>query len=217
MKSFIKDVKEHLFDVIMLSTLLLLMIVGFIVIDETAQYEETQTTKYIIRYAQDDASIETSEKETVMAAEETTTQAVKYYEVALDTTVQNYIFAVCEDAHINPALIIAIIERESNYKSNAVGDNGNSLGLMQINTKWQASRIDKLGVADLFSPIENVRVGIDIIDELTHSSEDLCWILQAYNGGVEYANNNFKVGRYDTDYTSYVIERMQELDAERSK
>lgn len=215
MKNYIKDVKEHLFDVIMLSTLLLFMIFGFIVIDETAQYEETQTTKDIIRYAHDNASIETSEKETVMAAEETTTQAVKYYEVALDTTVQDYIFALCEDAHINPALIIAIIERESNYKSNAVGDNGASLGLMQINTRWQASRIDELGVTDLFIPIENVAVGIDILHELFEQSEDLTWVLMAYNGGTEYADNKIQNGIYETEYTHYVIERMQELDAER--
>lgn len=211
-----KNIKKHIAEISMFITMILLTVLTVIAYSSPA-YEKKETSEdyEIIRYKQDYADVETNEIETYMAAAEETTAKTKYYQVPLDTVLQDYIFTLCEREHINPAFIIAIIERESNYCSTAVGDNGNSLGFMQINTCWQSERMNKLGITDLFSPIQNVTIGIDIISELTKSSEDMCWILQAYNGGIEYANNNFRNQKYNTDYTDYVIERMQELDAER--
>ena len=50
---------------------------------------------------------------------------------------------------IDPFLIFAIAERESGLNPNAVGDNGASIGLMQIQPRWSRERMKRLEVADL--------------------------------------------------------------------
>ncbi len=106
-----------------------------------------------------------------------------------------------------------MIERESNYKADAIGDNGNSLGLMQIQPKWNAERMERLGCVDLLDPFQNVTVGIDVLAELIDKDTDLYWVLMAYNGGQAYATKNMKNETY-SDYAIYVTERATELEKE---
>ena len=136
------------------------------------------------------------------------------YDVPLDGILQEYIIKEALEHHINPALVFAIIERESNYDCEAVGDGGNSIGLMQINTYWQQDRMDKLGIADLFNPYENVKIGIDILSELISRYEDISLMLMAYNGGPGYADSMSAVGIYSTEYSEYVIKRMMKFDCD---
>lgn len=141
-------------------------------------------------------------------------EIVKYYDVPLDEDIQDYIIAKSTEHNINPALIFAIIERESNYDCKAIGDSGNSIGLMQINTYWQQERMDKLGIIDLFNPYDNVKIGIDILSELIGKYEDISLMLMAYNGGPGYADSMAAAGIYSTKYSDYVIKRMIELDCD---
>lgn len=211
-----KNIKKYIAEIGMFITMILLIVLTVIAYSSPAYKKKEASEDYeIIRYKQDYADVETNEIETHKAAEEETTAKTKYYQVPLDTVLQDYIFTLCEREHINPAFIIAIIERESNYCSTAVGDYGNSIGLMQINLRWQKGRCEQLGVYDLTDPRQNVTVGLDVLHELFEQSEDLTWVLMAYNGGPEYADNKIQNGIYETEYTHYVIERMQELDAER--
>lgn len=136
------------------------------------------------------------------------------YDVPLDGILQDYIIKEAMEHHINPALVFAIIELESNYDCNAIGDGGSSIGLMQINTYWQQERMDKLGIADLFNPYENVKIGIDILSELIGEYEDISLMLMAYNGGSGYADSKAAVGIYSTEYSDYVIKRMMKFDCD---
>lgn len=99
----------------------------------------------------------------------------------------------CFDWGLTPELVYAMIYTESRYKADAVGDSGNSLGLMQIQPRWHQKRMEKLGVTDLKDPIQNVRVGIDLLKEL----------LYRYDGSVEKTLVTYNQGHYKGTVTSY--------------
>ena len=144
----------------------------------------------------------------VLTVEEEPT--VMYYDVPLDDKLQDHIFAMCDIYSIDPALVLAVIENESNYRDWVVGDNGRSFGLMQIQPRWHWDRMDELGVTDLLDPYQNIIVGIDYLYDLFQQCEDVEWVLMAYNGGPSYANNMVNRGVVSA-YATDVLEGAREL------
>lgn len=134
-----------------------------------------------------------------------------YYSVPLDEDLQDHIFALCESRGIDPAIVIAMIGKESTYNKDAVGDSGNSQGLMQIQPRFHMARIEKLGVTNLFDPYQNVEVGIDLLDELYSKGKSIEWTLMAYNGGASYANEKMALGIV-SDYVNTVLANARTLD-----
>lgn len=131
-------------------------------------------------------------------------QTVSIYPVPLDTELQFFVVRLCEDHHIDPAIIFAMIDRESDFNADATGDGGNSLGLMQIQQKWHGERMQDLGCTDLLDPYQNVTVGIDYLAECLDKGNGVEWALMAYNGGATYANKMARNGRV-SDYASEVL------------
>lgn len=129
---------------------------------------------------------------------------VKLYDIPLSEDLQIYITRLCSEYHIDPELIYAMIARESTYNPNAMGDNGRSYGLMQIQLRYVRERMDKLGCTDLLDPYDNVTVGIDLIAEYIDKGYGLEWALMAYNGGEGYAYNMRSQG-YVSNYARSVI------------
>lgn len=111
-----------------------------------------------------------------------------YYDVPLDEDLQEHIITICDSYSIEPSIVFAMIDRESRFRADVIGDNGHSYGLMQIQKRWHKDRMAKLGVTDLLDPYQNVLVGIDYLAELFRMNEDVEWVLMAYNGGMSYAN-----------------------------
>lgn len=106
------------------------------------------------------------------------------YDVPLSAEVQRYIFNVCSYYNLEPSLVIAVIECESGYDEMAIGDGGESYGLMQVQPRWHMARMDRLGVTDLFNPYENISVGVDILAEcVAKYDDDIGAALTAYNSG----------------------------------
>lgn len=99
-----------------------------------------------------------------------------------ELSIKEYIKSECSKRNLDYRIIYSIIEQESKWNEDAIGDNGNSLGLMQIQPRWHKNRMDNLGVSDLLDPYQNVSVGIDIVDELV-SKYGLYGGLAAYNAG----------------------------------
>lgn len=118
-----------------------------------------------------------------------------YFDVALDTDLQDHIFELCENRGIDPAIVVSMIFRESGFNPEAVGDGGNSLGLMQIQPRWNGARMDEFGCYDLLDPYQNVTVGIDCFADYYDESGSIEWALMAYNGGPSYANNLWSSGQ----------------------
>lgn len=147
-------------------------------IDYSISQKETSATHIL-------EEIKTTEKATEIVTEE---PSILYFDVPLDESLQEHIFNLCEERGIDPAIVIAMIGKESNYHAYLIGDNGNSLGLMQIQPRWHRSRMEKLGCTDLLDPYQNVTVGIDLLGDLLSSGKSVEWALMAYNGGSAYAN-----------------------------
>ncbi len=152
---------------------------------------------------------ETPEESTVQIIEikneETVVPEVKYFDCPLSEEVQDYIFAECKRYGISPAVVIAIIEKESTFDRYAMGDNGRSFGLMQIQVKSHIDRMIDLDCTDIFDPIKNVTVGINYLAELQNRYGDITKALVAYNAGC-----------YNGTITSYaydVLARAERLGA----
>lgn len=112
-------------------------------------------------------------------------------DVPLDGDTQALLHAACEEAGITYELALAVIRQETEFR-NVIGDNGDSIGYMQIQPRWHEERMERLGVTDLTDPYSNFRVGCDFLAELL-SKYTLEEALTAYNSGKpgksEYATS----------------------------
>ena len=102
---------------------------------------------------------------------------------------KDYIEETAESYSISPKLVKAIIEVESGGDANAVGDNGNSLGLMQIQLRYHAQRL-KEGES-LLDPKVNVRVGCEILSEIMDKYGTLDEALTVYNAGHDTGDRSY--------------------------
>ena len=84
---------------------------------------------------------------------------------------------------VDPNIVKAIIKEESGGNPNAVGDGGESIGLMQIQPKHHQKRMEELGIVSLFDPQENVIVGCNILAELYDKYGNYEDALSVYNSG----------------------------------
>ena len=133
---------------------------------------------------------------------------IKPLNVALDAETQWAIFAACKYDPGLFSLVMAIAEHESEFQQDLQGDNGQSLGMMQINTRWHTGRMEALGVTDLTDPVQCAAVAIDYLQELENrygfeaESEAL---LMAYNMGPSGARKALNEGRTSTDYSREIM------------
>lgn len=121
-------------------------------------------------------------------------------DVPLDGETQALLRSACEEAGIAYELALAVIRQETDFR-NVVGDNGDSIGYMQIQPRWHRERMERLGVTDLTDSYSNFRVGCDFLAELLekYTMEDA---LTAYNSG--------KPGK--SEYATSVIGYMEEYN-----
>lgn len=96
---------------------------------------------------------------------------------------------------IAPKLLKAIAKVESGEQPNMVGDDGESVGLFQIQPKWHVQRL-KEGES-LLDPEVNTRIACEILTELMDKYGTLDEVLTAYNcghdtGSREYANRVYE-------------------------
>lgn len=87
-----------------------------------------------------------------------------YYreDVPLTYLEQDLLQSACEEAGVDYALALAVIERETGFR-NVMGDDGASAGYMQVQARWWSGLMDELGVTDLMDPYGNFRVGCTIL------------------------------------------------------
>ena len=135
---------------------------------------------------------------------------IHFYDVPLSEDLQMHLFMECDGHNIAPAIIIAMIERESDFDASDIGDNGNSFGLMQIQPKWHQATMDKLGCNDLLDPYQNITVGVAIVAQLKEKNPDLYWVLMAYNMGPGKATSRWEKWNF-SDYAIEVVERASEI------
>lgn len=91
---------------------------------------------------------------------------VPLLDVPLESETQWAIFEQCgQDTDLFCA-VMSIATVESGFDPQMVGDGGDSIGMMQINTRWHTGRMEALGVTDLTDPVQCAAVAIDYLLEL---------------------------------------------------
>lgn len=131
-------------------------------------------------------------------------KTVVLYDVPLAADLQIHIIETCEEHHIDPAIVMAMAYRESGFNAEAIGDGGDSYGLLQIQPRWHYGRMERLGCTDLIDPFQNVTVAVDYLaEQLDRYDGDMAKALVAYNQG------HFK--ETITDYALDVLDMAAEL------
>lgn len=114
-----------------------------------------------------------------------------------------------EEYSICPELLMAMCERESSGKADAV--NGSCKGVLQVNESVHKERMDRLGVTDLYDIDSNVRVAADYLLELFEKNEDIYLVLMKYNMNHKKAEQLYEQGIY-SKYAVSITERSEELE-----
>ena len=165
---------------------------------------EAQATEYFTVELSDETTDEVTTTQTPATIHEQDTEAKThlYYDIPIDEDLQDYILEVCHDYGVNHLIVLGMIEKESAFGPNVIGDNGEAFGLMQVQPKWHQERMDRLGVTDISDPYQNILVGVDYFAEVLSYDRGIAWALMAYNGGTTYANELTDEGVI----SSYVID-----------
>jgi soluble lytic murein transglycosylase-like protein len=92
---------------------------------------------------------------------------------------------IANGAGIDPALVMAIISVESSFNPRAVGDGGNSIGLMQVSLPTAAMLAGRnVGPEELKDPSFNVTLGVHYLaDQMARYSGNVTDAVAAYNAG----------------------------------
>lgn len=89
---------------------------------------------------------------------------VFYFDIPLSEELQDYIREKCSEYEVPMELVIALIDKESSFRSDVVSTT-NDYGFMQINQcnhEWLSST---LGVSNFLDPKENILCGIDLTSD----------------------------------------------------
>lgn len=130
---------------------------------------------------------------------------ITLYDVPLSVELQQHIIETAKANGIDPAIIFAIARRESNYRPDAVGDHGSTLGLLQVQPYWHSERMERLGCPNLLDPFQNVTVAVDYLVEM------LTWY-----GTIDKALVAYNRGSYEGTITEYAISVLNMADEIRS-
>lgn len=112
------------------------------------------------------------------------------------------------------------LESIAYYESRFIPDlkNGNCWGLMQINVKVHADRIERLGFEkeELLDPYKNLIVAADLLEELFEKYEDDAIVLMLY-AGQEEAIPRYKNHGITSKYVQNVLTRSERYERQNGK
>lgn len=145
---------------------------------------------------------ETTVEETTQA--ETISPALVYYDIPVSESLQDYIYDLCYENNVPMSLIIAMMDKESEFNSQAISKT-NDYGLMQINSSNHEWLREKYKVQDFLNPYENVFCGIKIMGELLAKYGDEHKALMAYNMGEDGAKRCWNRGITTSSYSRDVM------------
>ena len=124
----------------------------------------------------------------------------------LDDEIQQMIVEKCEEYDIDFAFTMAVIFRESSFKSNVISAS-NDYGLMQINKINHEWLSDELGITNFLDPEQNVTAGLHMLSDLFEKYEYPSLVLMAYNMGETGAKRLWVQGIYSTDYAEAILQQ----------
>lgn len=128
-----------------------------------------------------------------------------YYDVPLEFEVQDYLFEQCEKYDVPVELVLAVINKESNFKANSISKTSD-YGLMQINKvnhKWLRKQ---LGVTDFLDAKQNILCGVYILSgHLKSVDGDIHKALMQYQFGIAGAKRLWKKNIFTSKHSRSVV------------
>lgn len=124
------------------------------------------------------------------------------YDIPISIPEQIEIAKIAEFYEIDPVLLFAIAYSETNFTPEAVGDNGNSLGMYQIQPRWWKTEMN------LHDILESTVAACEILSYLYANYHDTIFVLNAYNTGNPNKYNGYStkvMHCYDEIYSTIMI------------
>ena len=141
----------------------------------------------------------------------TTQQANPPYlrDIPLSDELQSYTYETAKEYSVNYDLMLAIMQTESQFK-NVVSDNGEDIGLCQINTINAEWLYTEHGINNLLDEKQNIKACAIILNKLQGQFDTENHVVMAYNLGAGKAKKYISSGKI-TKYTEKVYENMEEI------
>lgn len=127
-------------------------------------------------------------------------------DIPLDADIQEYLKSKCDDANIDFAFVLALMDIESNFNPDAHSKT-NDYGLMQINAvnhKWLSS---KTGATDYLNAYDNIDAGMWLLERLFEKYEEAEPVLMAYHFGEGNAKKLWSQGKKTSSYSQAILEK----------
>ena len=171
--------------------------------------EVKQTAEFI--NAQQNATIERIKAIEISKPNVTTLPDKAPYlrDIPLSDELQRYTYETAEKYGVNYDLMLAIMQTESQF-NNVVSDNGEDIGLCQINTINAEWLYQEYGIYNLMDERQNIEACAIILNKLQGQFDDESHVVMAYNLGAGKAQKYISSGKI-TEYTEKVYENMEEI------
>lgn len=134
----------------------------------------------------------------------------------LDEKYQDYIYDMCEKYGIEgyEQLVLAMLYKESSFRSDAISKSGRDFGMAQINIGNHDWLREELGITDFLDPYQSIECGVFMLaNALDTNDGSITKALVAYNAGQSKVNQ----GITETEYSNRVLEIIGGMTEERVK
>ena len=130
-------------------------------------------------------------------------------DIPLSDELQEYTYGIAQKYNVDYDLMLAIMQTESQFQ-NVVSDDGEDIGLCQINTVNAEWLYTEHGINNLLDEKQNIKACAIILDKLQGQFDDESHVVMAYNLGAAKAQKYISSGKI-TEYTEKVYENMKEI------
>ena len=143
---------------------------------------------------------------------------IAYEDVPLEYAEQIHMQRICKELSVSYEFCLAMMESESTYQEDAVGDGGDSVGRFQINrVNWERMQ-EEYGL-DVHDPMDNIECGVRIIWELFEKYEDPYLVIMCYKCGESRGKDLYSQGIYKNHQfdCEKLCDRAEELERNHGK
>lgn len=147
----------------------------------------------------------------------TAEEGFRVYNISLPVEQQQFAFNICKEYGIQYELFLAMMFKESSYRSNAVGVN--SYGLCQIYVTNFSMLTSRLGVSNFLDPYDNMTAGAYILSiyfntarKYVSGNDVEVYALNAYNmGDGAFYSQCYSKGVLHRSYSTTIINMRNNL------
>lgn len=188
-----------------------LILIGFVLGRLTAPKKVVEVQPEVETETETEISSESPKEVTVVIVPPVTERENNLYNVPLPEAIQMYMFECCASDDVPADLVIAVIDKESDFIEDAVSGTGD-YGLMQINKCNHEWLEDLYGVTDFLDPYDNIFCGVKILSMYLERYGDVHKALMAYNMGESNAKALWDKGIVTSEYSREVVAIMEEYE-----